>query len=85
MTPYISAVTFKLEMFGDESWINVGDEQWARSVLKPAFADDSEAGVYVTSAEMVAIMNAEPPKVNLDSMKPIRSLARNFFFLLLGR
>ena len=62
MYPIHQSMDLGIEILGDEVWITeVADSEWLSNILRPAFDDASELGVYISIAEQTNILAARPP------------------------
>ena len=59
--PIQQSIALGTEVLGDEVWISIGDPQWLASTLRPALADESEAGLFISPTELATILAAPPP------------------------
>ena len=66
--PIHQSIALGTEVLGDEVWISVGDPRWLSTILRPTMADESETGVFISPAELSAILAAPPPNGTTTEM-----------------
>ena len=75
------SVSITTEIFGSELWTGVTDSNWLTSVLRPTLDDESDSGIIISQAELIAILNTSSPNGTTaeDVMKMVQRLNNTLY------